>query len=155
MSYVRINAALCCSALFVLGRRQGSSSRPQGPRPAHSSAHPPQPLLFIWGSPPGGGDGGMRGGQEREQQAGGIRLPKGRPADRADVTGSDRRALAGAPGPSTSRGNHLNLTSTHLPEVCMVHCEMKGTTFSPYVFSCQKPENLRPFLILLTILHKH
>ena len=62
----------------------------------------------------------MRGGQEREQQAGGIRLPKGRPADRADVTGSDRRALAGAPGPSTSRGNHLNLTSTHLPEVCMV-----------------------------------
>ena len=76
-------------------------------------------LLFIR-FPTRRRDGGMRGGQEREQQAGGIRLPKGRPADRADVTGSDRRALAGAPGPSTSRGNHLNLTSTHLPEVCMV-----------------------------------
>ena len=77
------------------------------------------PLLFIWAPYPERERGDERG-QEREQQAGGIRLPKGRPADRADVTGSDRRALAGAPGPSTSRGNHLNLTSTHLPEVCMV-----------------------------------
>ena len=58
----------------------------------------------------------MRRGQEREQQAGGIRLPKGRPADRADVTGSDRRALAGGSWPlHQQKATTPNLTSTHLP----------------------------------------
>ena len=62
------------------------------------------PLLFIWAPYPEREQGGERG-QEREQQAGGIRLPKGRPADRADVTVVTVARERAAPGPRSSRGN--------------------------------------------------